>query len=320
MLASLGVFFILKRNNTDTSIITNPAPAISPTVPTSFTTSIGLQMKYIPSGSFMMGMDIKEFEALWPERIGLQWAITKVAHPHKVSLSGYFMDATEITQYQYQKVMGMNPSYFKGDTLPVERVTWFDAVEFCNKMSELESLEPYYTIENRYPDQGNHIFKANVTINTQANGFRLPTEAQWEYAAREGRWKIDLSVAYAGSPNINEVGWHKGNSDYSTHPVGQKAPNGFGLYDMVGNVWEYCQDWYGEYPSTDQVDPLGPDTGTERVDRGGSWNYAAQSHRSAVRGSKPVGVTRNVLGFRVVLPLAAFQELSAPARLKTSNH
>jgi formylglycine-generating enzyme required for sulfatase activity len=285
-----------------------------PAAPASFKSSLGLPMQFIPGGSFMLGMTEEEFEALWPERIDLEWAITKVSNPHKVTLSDFFMNATEITQYHYSKVMGINPSYFKGDDLPVERVTWFDAVEFCNKLSLLEGLTPYYTMVDRQPAQAYPIKKAKVATDPNANGYRLPTEAQWEYAAREGRWKIDRTVAYAGSPTIDNVGWYKGNSNYSTHPVANKQPNSFGLYDMAGNVWEYCQDWYGLYAGIDATDPQGPDTGTERVDRGGSWNYVALSHRSATRGSKPTGVTRNVLGFRVVLPLSAFEQLYGTAR------
>ena len=183
--------------------------------------------------------------------------------------------------------MGNNPSRFKGDNLPVERVSWYDAVEFCNRLSRKEGLTPEYTISGK-----------DVTWNRSADGYRLPTEVEWEYAARGGN--KSRGYRFSGSDDPKEVAWYSANSGEKTHPVGQKKPNELGIYDMSGNVWEWVWDWYGSYSSTSQTDPRGPYSGSYRVLRGGSWNLYAGSFRSADRFSGGPSVSFYVLGFRLV--------------------
>ncbi len=184
-------------------------------------------MVYVAGGTFQMGSN--------------KYSDEKPIHT--VTISSFFMDKTEVTQGQYRKVMGKNPSYFSGcDDCPVEKVTWHDANVYAKKV-----------------------------------GKRLPTEAEWEYAARGGVETNGSSsqTKYAGSNNIKDVAWYEGNSGSKTHPVGQKDPNELGLYDMSGNVWEWCSDWYdsGYYKNSPKNNPKGPNSGTDRVLRGGSWHY-----------------------------------------------
>jgi len=186
---------------------------------------------------------------------------------HTVTVSGFFMDKTEVTQAQYRKVMGKNPSHFSGcDDCPVENVNWHDANEYAKRV-----------------------------------GKRLPTEAEWEYAARGGN-KTN-GYKYAGGNSIGNVAWYYGNSGSKTHPVAQKQPNELGLYDMSGNVWEWCSDWYGDgyYKQSPKNDPQGPNSGTLRVLRGGSWYYIGDLCRVAYRlRYYPFDRSLN-FGFRLVL-------------------
>jgi formylglycine-generating enzyme required for sulfatase activity len=184
--------------------------------------------------------------------------------------------------------MENNPSHFKGDALPVENVSWYEAVAYCNALSLKEGLTPAYRGSGE-----------SMVCDFSANGYRLPTEAEWEYAAREGT-RAYGGYEYAGGDNIEELGWYHGNSGGRTHPVGTKAPNGLGLYDMSGNVWEWCWDWYsGSYERRDQTDPRGPPAGTDRVDRGGSALYDAEFLRSANRDGYIPTYRYWFLGFRV---------------------
>ena len=190
----------------------------------------------------------------------------------------FWMGKTEVTQAEYRKVTGKSPSNFKGDDLPVEAVGWNDAVAFCDELTRRERT---------------------AGLLPQGYVYRLPTEAEWEYAARGGSKSKDFT--YVGGNDINAVGWFYGNSENKTHPVGQKAPNELGLYDMSGNVWEWCHDWYGAYSTSSVSDPKGPGNGLYRVNRGGCWFFVSTFCRSVGRYRSEPSVTGSNLGFRVVL-------------------
>ena len=184
---------------------------------------------------------------------------------HKVTLTRPFaMMVTPVTQSLWQFVMGNNPSYFMGPDLPVERVSWEDVQDFIQKLNKKLGID----------------------------SLRLPTEAEWEYACRAGT----TGTRYG---ELHKIAWYNGNSDGKTHPVGTKAPNAWGLYDMLGNVWEWCQDWYGDYPSGSVAGPTGPSTGSGRVFRGGSWSNGTRYQRAAYRGSDSSGHRYHDLGFRL---------------------
>ncbi len=191
---------------------------------------------------------------------------------HTVTLSDYYIGETEVTQELWAAVMGSNPSRFTGNIQrPVEKVSWDDCQTFIRKLNEL-------TGEN----------------------FRLPTEAEWEFAARGGR--NSRGYQYSGSSNIDEVVWYYDNSSYTTYPVKTKSPNELGIYDMSGNVWEWCQDWIGPYSSSSQTNPTGPSTGSHRVRRGGSWEIIlARDCRSAYRSSGTPGYRFHDFGLRLAL-------------------
>jgi len=209
----------------------------------------GVQFKmiYVEGGAFQMG-----------ER----------SEKHEVTLSGFHIGETEVTQALWQAVMGNNPSYFKGADRPVESISWNDAQVFLEKLSGLTGKE-----------------------------YALPTEAQWEYAARGGN--RSRGYEYAGSNRSGAVAWNESNSGMETHPVGRKQANELGIYDMSGNVWEWCSDWYGDYPTGRQTDPVGPATGSLRVLRGGSWR--SDPHRATIRNLYSPDDRLNFLGFRVCL-------------------
>ena len=219
--------------------------------------SIGMSLVQIPAGTFTMGDDDET--------------------PHQVTLTkGFELGVYEVTQEQYEQVMGSNPSEFKGPQNPVEMVSWDEAVEFCRKLSALPAEQSVGYV------------------------YRLPTEAEWEYACRAG-----TTSKYSFGDSESELGdyaWYRDNSGGTTHPVGQKKPNGFGLYDMHGNVWERCQDWYGDYPKGSTTDPTGAasGSGSERVIRGGSWYFYSDEFRSADRNSLPPDLRGYGLGFRVL--------------------
>ena len=190
---------------------------------------------------------------------------------HKVTLSTYYIGETEVTQDLWQAVMGNNPSKFKGAKLPVENVSWNDCQQFIAKLNKLTGRK-----------------------------FRLPTEAEWEFAARGG--KASKGYKYSGSNNADAVAWHYGNSNNTTHKVGTKAANELGIYDMSGNVWEWCQDWFGSYSSNAQTNPKGPSSGTDHLNRGGAWCHESKFAPVFFRGSsgKPDRKVDN-LGLRLVL-------------------
>ena len=220
------------------------------------------RLVFIHGGTFQMGS---------PEGVGY----ARERPRHEVSLSPFWMASTPVTQGQYEAVMGRNPSQFtESPEHPVETVSWEEAVAYCDALSEREGLPP-------------------------EAGYRLPTEAEWEYACRGGtqtRWWCGDDESELGS-----VAWYGKNSEDQTHPVGLKRPNAWGLYDMHGNVWEWVGDWFGDYPSEPQADPCGPPRGDDRVIRGGSYWYDADWLRSAVRYRRWLPDDRDV-GFRVVRP------------------
>ena len=203
------------------------------------------EMVLIPKGSFMMGALENDTEA---------WDDEKPRHSVILSRD-FWMGKYPVTQALWESVMGNNPSGCEGSNRPVENVTWFDVVDFCNKLSLKEGFNPVYTIDGK-----------DVKCDWTANGYRLPSDAEWEYVARGGEYHL-----YSGSNDIDEVAWYDGNSGDRSHAVGKKKANGFGLYDMSGNVFEWVWDWKGSYSSNSVTDPTGPNSGSDRVVRGGSW-------------------------------------------------
>ena len=241
---------ILKR--IDVLELKQPSLKIQRAAP--ITNSVGMEFKLMPAGTFTMG---------------------DFSDKHEVTLTQPFqMGVHEVTQAQYEQVMGNNPSEFKGTENPVEMVSWDDAVEFCLRLSDLPAEK------------------------AAGNVYRLPTEAEWEYACRAG---TDSKFSFGDDDDYLDVyAWTRENFSTKPHPVGSKQPNAWGLHDMHGNVWEWCHDWYGKLPSGAVTDPAGPATGVSRVRRGGGWSDSSWGCRSALRsGSAPSYRTRH--GFRVSL-------------------
>jgi formylglycine-generating enzyme required for sulfatase activity len=235
------------------------------------TNSLGMEFAYIPPGTFMMGSAISPSEV--EKRYGGRARWYKDEHPqHRVTLmSGFYMQTTEVTQSQWKAVMGSNPSKFKGDNRPVEKVSWNDVQEFIQKLNQREG----------------------------SNKYRLPTEAEWEYAARAGS---TTRFSFGDDKGrLGDYAWYGGNSGSQTHPVAQKKPNNWGFYDMHGNVYEWCQDRKGDYLSGSVSDPKGPYSGSRRVLRGGSWRSFARLCRSALRYWDFPGNRYYFDGFRLVL-------------------
>lgn len=237
---------------------------------------------------------------------------------HQSTVSTFLIASTETTQALWKEVMSTNPSKFKGDERPVETVSWLDAVKFCNALSEKEGLQPAYTIEG-----------SKVRLVRDSVGYRLPTEAEWEYAARGGRFAAISTeplkkAPYAGGPVASEVAWFDQNSGKTTQPVAKKSPNELGLYDMSGNVWEWCWDQYGQYPTGAVNDYAGLDPGNGvRVLRGGAWFTPQNLLRVTYRYWNAPTFKVNSVGFRVARNAAPvgmetqgnvgfFQALSVP--------
>ena len=221
---------------------------------------ISIDMVRVEAGTFTMGATAEMEDPYGDEK-----------PTHQVTLTNdYYMGKYEVTQALWQAVMNSNPSYFKGDNLPVEQVSWDDCQEFLSKLN-------------------------SITGKT----FRLPTEAEWEYAARGG--KKSRGYQYSGSNNLSDVAWYKDNSDRKTHAVGSKQANELGIYDMSCNVREWCQDWYGSYSSSSQVNPIGANSGYHRVCRGGGWYFTARNCRSSYRNSISPDGRGYDFGLRLVL-------------------
>ena len=223
----------------------------------------GMEMIFVKGGCFQMG-----------DTVGGGDADEKPVH--EVCVSDFYIGKYEVTQGQWQKIMGNNPSHFSscGDNCPVEQVSWNDTQEYIRKLSS-QSVKSY----------------------------RLPTEAEWEYAARSGG-KNEKWAGTGSESSLGDYAWYNANSGSKTHPVGQKQPNGLGLHDMTGNVWEWCNDWYGDkyYSQSDRDNPQGPSSGSSRVIRGGSWGAIAARARAALRDWIGPGARGSDLGFRLALP------------------
>lgn len=255
---------------------------------------LSFRMVRIPGGSFLMGSPDDDTDALAFEK-----------PQHRVSLEGFWLADTPLTQAVWEALMGSNPSWFKGLQRPVERVSWFDAAVFCNALSLKTGRTPVYLAPDGQPYglRGGAWVLPNageLRIDHQADGYRLPTEAEWEYAAKEagaGHWR------YAGSDLLEQVGWYIENSEYETHDTALLLPNALGLYDMSGNVYEWCEDWRGNYTPEDQENPKGPERGIHRVFRGGFWGYDPQICRLACCIFDAPDSRGNRLGFRLAMSL-----------------
>ena len=230
---------------------------------------------------------------------------------HTVTVSDFYISAYEVTQQEYQAVMGSNPSNFSGGDLPVESISWLDAVAYCNALSEQEGLTPVYTVEG-----------STVRWDRSANGYRLPTEAEWEYVCRAGTttpFNTETSISaeesnYWGDYPYMIEDHYFDQENLETRPgvyrqttvaVTEFSPNAWGLYNMHGNVGEWVWDYYGAYSTDAQTDPTGPETGTRRVYRGGGWNDFAKNLRSAYRAALPQENSNYNIGLRLVLNAAA---------------
>ena len=233
----------------------------TPNVKTFYANGVSFEMVEVRGGTFRMGGTSEQGGD----------ADSDDEYPvHSVTLSGYYIGKTEVTQALWKAVMGSNPSKFIGDNLPVENVSWYDCQEFIRKLNSLTG-----------------------------QNFRLPTEAEWEFACRGGN--NSRGYKYSGSNYIDNVAWYDGNSGDKTHSVATKSPNELGIYDMSGNVGEWCGDWFGDYSSGAQTNPKGPNDGRDRVERGGSWYFSARSCRSSNHNYDCPGIHFYDVGLRLSL-------------------
>ena len=251
--------------------VTTPSLGEGRDLPTSLTNSIGMEFRLIQPGTFMMGSPTSEAGRSDDEK------------QHQVTLTRpYYLGIYPVTQEQYERVMGTNPSQFKGARHPVERVSWEDAQKFITKLNALSAEQ------------------------SGGRKYRLPTEAEWEYACRAG---TKTAYSFGDDPSaLGKFGWFGDNSGSKTYPVGEKQPNPWGLYDMHGGVWEWCEDRYGDYPASAAFDPTGPSGGSFRVYRGGCWYSQAAYCRSAYRYWRYPSDRYDILGFRVALSPAGIPQ------------
>ena len=232
----------------------------TPNVKTFYANGVSFDMVEVRGGTFRMGATSEQGEG----------ATSDVKPVHSVTLSGYYIGKTEVTQALWQAVMGSNPSEFTGDELPVEYVSWYDCQEFIRKLNALTG-----------------------------QNFRLPTEAEWEFACRGGN--NSRGYKYSGSNYIVNVAWYEDNSGSEPHPVSTRLPNELGIYDMSGNVWEWCSNWHGEYSGEAQTNPAGPYDGYRRIGRGGSWRDRSDDCLSAIRSAGSPDKGSCALGLRLAL-------------------
>ena len=258
---------------------------------TTITSPKGMKLRRIPSGRFYMGShDSDEY-------------LRNNEHPqHRVQITrNLFVGVYPVTQLEFLQLMEFNPSVATdNEQCPADSVTWFSAVEFCNKMSDVEQLPHYYELKNIKRRNTGSIETAVVTT-LGGDGYRLLTEAEWEYTCRAGSitpWCFGDQVM-----DVGDYAWYYDNSTMETHPVGEKKPNAWGLFDMHGNVMEWCHDWYGEFYyqqcPDEEENPVGPDGGSSKVLRGGAWQFGVEATRCAYRNSSAPEATSSVIGFRV---------------------
>ena len=271
-----------------------------------FSKSLSPDMVLVNGSAFTMG------------KIDGDAAAERDEHNRKIDFKGhtFYISKTEVSQELYSSVMNENPSKFKDPNNPVETVTWYDAIWFCNELSKKEGLDPVYTVKG-----------TTVTWNGSANGYRLPTEAEWEYVA-----KANTKTVYAGSDTIEDVAWNKGNANSKTHPVGTKKPNGLGVFDMSGNVYEWVWDWHectstsfdktkkcdGNYPEGVTL-PTGWASGTEKVFRGGSYANPESSARVSNRGFYYAHYHSPKVGFRIVKNQSPYPEVTSTLKNKDTS-
>jgi len=264
------------------------------------------EMVLIKGGTFTIGSPPEETSSFHDER-----------PQHEVTLANFYISKYEITQKEWKEVMENNPSNFTGDELPVEKVSWYDALIFCNKLSMKRGLKPAYRIAGSTDPSSwgtapvfpavSEVWDA-VEIVKGANGYRLPTEAQWEYACRAGATTPFNTGDNVTADQANYDGrypykkYPQGKYRQTTTPVGTFDPNAWGLYDMHGNVWEWCWDWHGNYVGDAQTESQGAVIGAYRVARGGSWQNNARFLRSASRGSSAPAFREAIIGLRIVRP------------------
>jgi formylglycine-generating enzyme required for sulfatase activity len=253
---------------------------------------------HVPAGLFYMGSPKSE-----AERGGDESPL------HEVQVSDFWMAQHEVTQAEWTAVMGSNPSNFKSTQLPVEQVTWYDVLVYANKRSIMEGRKPCYSLAGKTdPSAWGSVSAAwnGIKCDFTANGYRLPSEAEWEYACRAGTTTATAFGKSLSSKQANFDGTFpyngaaKGLSVGKTRAVGSYAPNAWGLFDMHGNVHEWCWDWYGNYGAADSKNPSGASSGENRVFRGGGWRLDGSELRSAYRDSGKPGFSSRYLGFRVV--------------------